>query len=233
MVKLVQAKDHEILVAMSFWALGHPITCVIGFVLSGLKATSDDKKVLSVSTTLVDGLVYGPANLLLVGVTVVLNMIGYAYIRYALRLQLKEIPSVFTWLYFIAYVGLAVLFVFPPIKVHISPFDYGVQYIACQIFMLFSIAWLGYFSQWLKSSGGQACFILGLALATVLLLVSWAVAAASGEKSAAPLEWSSLGIIMAYYGLVVFICERDKVMKLNSSGFSSQVSNSAPEYEQL
>jgi len=233
MVKLIQAKEHEVLIAMSFWALGHPITCMIGFVLSGLKATSDDKKVLSVSTTMVDGLVYGPANLLLTGVTVVLNMICYAYIRYALKLQMKVIPSTFTVLYFIAYFGLALLFVLPPVKIHISPFDYGGQYIGFNIFMIFSIAWLAYFSQWLKSSGGRACFIVGLALAGVLLLVSWAVAAATSEESSAPLEWSSLAIIMAYYGFVVFICERDKVMKLNSNGFSNLVSSPPQEYEQL
>lgn len=233
MPKLIQVNDTEILIAMSFWALGHPITCMIGFVLSGLKATGDDKKVLSVSTTLVDGLSYGPANLLLLGVTLVLNLICYSYIRYALRLQLKEIPSTFTWLYFISYAGLAFLLAFPPVEVHISPFDYGIQYLGFQFFMIFSIAWMGYFSQWLKGTGGRACFMTALGLAGVLLLVSWVVAGTSSEQSAAPLEWSSLGIIMGCFALVVFLCEREKVMKLNSSGFSNPVSGSPQEYEQM
>ncbi|ETO11802.1 hypothetical protein RFI_25573 [Reticulomyxa filosa] len=225
MPKLIEVRDHEVLIAMSFWALGQPITCMIGFVLSGLKATGDDKKVLSVSTTLVDGLSYGPANLLLLGVTLVLNMICYAYIRYALRLQLKEIPSTFTWLYFISYVGLAFLLAFPPVKVSISPFDYGIQYLGLSFYK--------YTYCWFKNSGGRACFVAALSLAGVLLLVSWAVAASSSEKSAAPLEWSSLGIVMACFALVVFVCEREKVMKLNSSGFSNLVSDTPQEYEQI
>jgi len=234
MPKLIQVKEHEVLIAMSFWALGHPITCMIGFVMSGLKATADKEKVVSVSTTLVDGLTYGPANLLLLGVTVVLNMICYAYIRYAIRLQLKEVPSLFTFLYFTSYVGLAFLLAFPPVKVHISPFDYGIQYLGFQVFMIFSIAWMGYFSQWLKSTGGRACFAVALGLAGLLLLVSWGVAGASDdEEKAAPIEWSSLGIIMGCFALVVFTCERDKVMKLNSSGFSNQVSDPPQEYEQM
>ncbi|ETO16447.1 hypothetical protein RFI_20890 [Reticulomyxa filosa] len=245
MPKLIQVNDVEVLIAMSFWALGQPITCMIGFVMSGLKATGDDKKVLSVSTVMVDGLTYGPANLLLLGVTVVLNMFCYSYIRYALRLQLKEIPSTFTWLYFISYVGLAFLLAFPPVKVHITPFDYGIHcrqknnasyfyYVTgSQFFMVFSICWMAYFTQWLKNSGGRACFLVALSLAGVLLIVSWVIAAAVDEKSAAPVEWSSLGIIMGCFALVVFICEREKVLKLNSSGFSNQVSNTPQEYEQV
>jgi len=233
MVKLLQIQEHEVLIAMSFWALGHPITCMIGFVMSGLKAMGDDEEMVSVSTTMVDGLTYGPANLLLFGVTVVMNLMCYAYIRYALRLQIKEIPSTFTWLYFIAYFGLALLLVFPPVKVHISPFDYGVQFIGSQIFMIFSIAWIAYFSQWLKTSGARACLLVALGLAGVLLIVSWALAASSDEQSSSPVEWSSMGIIMACYALVVFLCERDKVMKLNSNGFSTQVSGAGHEYEPL
>jgi len=234
MVKLIQVQEHEILVAMSFWALGHPITCMIGFVMSGIKATGDDEEMVAVSTAMVDGLTYGPANLLLLGVTLVLNMICYAYIRYAIRLQVKEIPSIFPWLYFIAYFGLGLLLAFPPIKVHMSPYDYGVQHIGFQIFMIFSMAWLGYFTQWLKTSGARACMRAALALSAVLLVLSWAVAGASNEKSSAPAEWSSLGIIMACYAWVVFLCERDKVMKLNSSGFSTHTAGGAPqEYEQL
>jgi len=231
MVKLVQVKDHEVLLAMSFWALGHPITCMIGFLMCGLATTGDKGKVLSVSTTMVDGLAYGAANLLFLGVTLVLNLVCYVYIRYAIRLQLKEIPSFFTFLYFISYVGLGFLMAFPQVKVRISPFDYGVQYLGFQVFMIFSIAWMGYFSQWLKSTGGRACFLVALALAGILLLVSWALAGAMGEESSAPVEWSSLGIVMGCFGLVVFMCERDKVMKLNSSGFSSQVSDAPQEYE--
>jgi len=233
MVKLIQVQEHEILIAMSFWALGQPITCMLGFIMSGLKAMSDDEKMVSVSTTMVDGLPYGPANLLFFGVTLVLNMICYAYIRYAIRLQLRELPTIFPWLYFIAYFGLALLLVCPPIEVHISPFDYGIHYIGCQIFMIFSIAWLGYFSQWLKTTGARACLLVALGLASVLLLVSWALAAAVDEESSAPVEWSSLGIIIACHALVVFLCERDKVMKLNSNGFSTQVSGSPQEYDQL
>jgi len=233
MVKLIQVQEHEVLIAMSFWALGHPITCIIGFVMSGLQATGDNEEMVSVSTTMVDGLTYGPANLLLFGVTLVLNMWCYAYIRYALRLQIKEIPSTFTWLYFLAYSGLALLLVFPPVKVHMSPFDYGIQYIGSQIFMIFSIAWLAYFSQWLKTSGARACLLVAVGLAGVLLIVSWTLAASSDEKSAAPVEWSSMGIIVACHALVVFLCERDKVMKLNSNGFSSHVTGASQEYEHL
>jgi len=233
MPKLVQIKDTEVLIAMSFWALGHPMTCMIGFVLSGLKAAGDNEKLLSVSTTIVDGLAYGPANLLLTCVTCVMNLMCYVYIRYALRLQLQEIPSLFTWLYFISYVGLVFLLAFPPIKVHISPFDYGVQYLGSQIFMIFSILWIGYFSQWLKTTGGRACLIVALCFAGVLLFVSWTLAAAVGEKNAAPVEWCSMGIIMACYAIIVFMCEREKFMKLNSNGFSVEKSATPQEYDQL
>jgi hypothetical protein len=233
MVKLIQAQDHEVLVAMSFWALGHPITMVMGFVLSGLKAASDNEKVLSVSTTMVDGMEYGPANIMMFGVTFVLNMMGYAYFRYAIRLQEKEIPSTFTWLFFLAYLGLALVLIFPPIKIHLSPFQYGIQLIGSQIFVIFSIAWMGYFSQWMKSVGGRACFLLALAFSGILLVISWVLAAIADEESAAPVEWSSIGIIVGCHALVVFMCERDKVMKLNSAGFSVQVSATAQEYEQI
>jgi len=233
MVKLVEAKDNEVLVAMSFLALGYPITCMIGFVMSGLKAMSDDEKIVSVSTTMVDGLAYGPANLLFFGVTIVLQMVCYVYIRYALRLQLKEIPSLFTWLYFLSYAGLGLLLVFPPINVHLSPFDYGIQCIGFELFMIFSISWMGYYSQWMKGTGGRACFILALVLAGILLVLSWGLAAALGEQSSSPVEWSSLGIVMGCYAIVVFMCEREKVLKLNSSGFSNQVSATPQEYEQL
>jgi len=167
------------------------------------------------------------------GVTLVLNMICYAYIRYAIRLQVREVPTLFTWLYFIAYGGLGLLLVFPQVKVHISPFDYGIQYIGSQIFIIFTIIWLAYFSQWLKTTGARACLIVAVALSGVLLLVSWVLAASMDEESSAPAEWSSLGIVMACHALVVFLCERDKVMKLNSNGFSSTVSGTPQEYEQL
>jgi len=206
---------------------------MIGFVMSGLKAMSDDEKIVSVSTTMVDGLAYGPANLLFFGVTIVLQMVCYVYIRYALRLQLKEIPSLFTWLYFLSYAGLGLLLVFPPIKVHLSPFDYGIQCIGFELFMIFSISWMGYYSQWMKGTGGRACFILALVLAGILLVLSWGLAAALGEQSSSPVEWSSLGIVMGCYAIVVFMCEREKVLKLNSSGFSNQVSATPQEYEQL
>jgi hypothetical protein len=233
MPKLIQAKEHEVLIAMSFWALGHPITCMIGFVMSGLKAMSDDKKLVSVSTTMVDGLDYGPANLLFLGVTCVLNLIGYAYIRYAIRLQEKEVPSTFLYLFFISYFGLGILLAFPPVKLHISPFDYGIQYFGFQIFMIFAIGWIGYFSQWVKSSEGRAGFRLALLVAAILLVTSWVLAAAINEKNAAVAEWSSLGIIMACHAIVVFTCERDKYMKLNSNGFGSLVSANPQEYEQI
>jgi len=231
MPKLIQVREHEILIALSFWALGHPITCMMGFVMSGLKATGDDEKLVSLSTAMVDGLSYGPPNLLLFGVTLVLNMISYVYICYAVRLQLKEIPWIFPRLYFISYAGLALLLVFPQVKVHISPFDYGVQYIGSQIFMIFAIAWLGYFSQWFKSVEGRTFFRLALTIAAALLLLSWVLAGAVSEKSSASAEWSCLGIIMACHGLVIFTCERDKYMKLNSNGFGSQVSETPQEYE--
>jgi len=233
MVKLLQVQEHEVLIAMSFWALGFTIANMVGFLMCGMQAMSDNEKMVSVSTTMVDGLTYGAANLLMLGVTLVMISIGYAYIRYALKLQMKEIPSTFAWLYAIAYCGLAVLLAFPQVKVKLSPFEYGIQYIGFNVFMIFSIAWLGYFSQWLKTSGARACMIVALALAGVLLMVSWALAAAVDEESSAPVEWSSLGIIMALYALVVFLCERDKVMKLNSNGFTTQVSASGQEYEQL
>jgi len=233
MPKLLQVQGHEVLIAMSFWALGHPITCMLGFVLSGLKAASDNEKVLSVATTIVDGLPYGPANLLLLGVTLVLNLMCYIYIRYAIRLQLKEVPSLFTWLYFISYIGLAVLLVFPQVKVRMSPFDYGIQYIGFQVFMIFSIAWMGYFSKWLKNTGGRGCLVTALGFAEVLLLVSWVLAAAVDEQSAAPVEWSSLGIVMGCFAIIVFICEREKFVKLNSNGFSTYALPSSKEYEQI
>jgi len=222
-----------VLVAMSFFALGYPLTCIIGLVMSGLKAMNDDKKIVGVSTTIVDGLVFGPANLLFFGVTVVLQMVCYTYIRYALRLQLKEIPTVFPWLYFLSYSGLGLLFIFPPIKVHLSPYDYGIQCIGFEIFMIFSIAWMAYFSQWMKGTGGRVIFVVALVLASILLVLSWGLAAALGEESSAPVEWSSLGIVMGCYAIVVFMCEREKVLKLNSSGFSNQVSATPQEYEQL
>jgi len=220
MPKLIEVKDNEVLIAMSFWALGHPMPCMLGFVLCGIAAPSDDKKMVSVSTTMVDGLSYGPANLLLFGVTCVLNLFCYAYIRYAIRLQLQEIPSLFTWLYFLSYAGLAFLLVFPQIKVHMSPYDYGVQYLGFQWFMVFSMLWMGYFSQWLKPTSGRICLVIALTLAAILLVVSWVVAAATtSESSSAPVEWSSLGIVMACFAMIVFVCERDKVTKLNSNGF--------------
>jgi len=233
MVKLVQVKDHEVLVAMSFWGLGYPMTCMIGFVLSGLKATSVDEKVVSVSTTLVDGLSYGPANLLLFGVTLVIGMFCYSYIRFALRLQLKEIPTAFTVLYFAGYTGYGFLVLFPPVKTSLGPYDYGIQYLGFQLFMIGNIAWMGYFSQWFKDKSGRACFLVGLTLGTVLLVISWVLAGSTEEKISAPVEWSSLGVIMGCFCLVIFICERDKVMKLNSSGFSSQVSEAPQEYEEM
>jgi len=231
MPKLIQVKEHEILIALSFWALGHPITCMIGFIMSGIKATGDDEKLVSLSTAMVDGLTYGPANILLFGVTLVLNLMGYVYIRYALRLQLKEIPSTFTWLFFLSYSGLGLLLVCPQIELHMSPFDYGIQYIGSQIFMVFAIAWMGYFSQWLKSVEGRTFFRIVLLIAAGLVVTAWGLAGAVSEKSSASAEWSSLGIIMACHAIVVFTCERDRYMKLNSNGFGNQVSQTPQEYE--
>jgi len=233
MVKCLQVKDHEILIAMSFWALGYPITIVMGFFLSGLQATGEDKQMSSVSTTMVHGLTYGPANLLMLGVTLVLNSCGYAYFRYAIRLQKKEVPWTFTWLFYLAYFGMVMLVLSPQVKVHLSNFQYGLQYIGFFIWMTFSIAWMAYFSHMMKSSGGRACFLLGLAFAGVLLVVSLVLTIISDEQMGAPVEWSSVGIIVGCHSMVVFMCERDKVMKLNSSGFSNQVSSTPQEYEQL
>jgi phosphatidylglycerophosphatase A len=233
MVKCLQVKDHEILVAMSFWAMGYPMTLIMGFFLSGLAATGHDQNISSAATTMVHGLSYGPANLLMLGVTTVLNSAGYAYYRYAIRLQKKEVPWTFTILLYGAYLGMVMLVVSPHVKVHISHYQYGLQFIGYFIWFSFSIAWMAYFSHMMKSTGGRAIFLLALTFAGVLFLVSIILTIISDEQKGSPMEWSGAGILIGCHMMVVFMCERDKVMKLNSSGFSAQVTSTPQEYEQL
>lgn len=220
--KLLEFKEYQALVPMSFFATGYAIFYIMGVMMPAFGVAHHHHNVMPLGKTIAQGYHYGPANMLTVIIALIVAPIQWGYIMDGLMkipdLRMDQVRYM-KWLYWPSQVAAIFLFFLPQHRVKIGPFQYGLHEIAGNIWMVLTAFWMLVFAQWCESKQGRNAIAVGCGLTLMGVIGNLIESGIHNSRHGGPFQYFGLAVMLGTELMTMFGCEMWTYIHFNASGF--------------
>lgn len=210
---------------MSFWATSFVIFMIMGVMMPGFGVAHHHDNVMPVGKTVAQGYHFGPANAMSVIIIVIISQIQWLYIINGVDKipdasdQQKRFLKYFYW---ISIVALGLLFIIPPVRAKIGPFQYGLHEIASDVWMTFTAFFLITFAQWCETNQGRHAIVVGSSIGLLGMMGNLIESGIHNARHGGPFQFFGLAVLLGTFLMTMFGCENYTFTLINATGFEAE-----------